>query len=52
MKMAIIGHGFVGKAVDAGFNDPRIEKYIIDPLYGTQIEKLPGKHCMMIESIR
>ena len=32
MKMAIIGHGFVGKAVDAGFNDPRIEKYIIDPL--------------------
>jgi len=27
--MAIIGHGFVGKAVDAGFNDPRIEKYII-----------------------
>lgn len=40
MKMAIIGHGFVGKAVDAGFNDPEVEKYIIDPLYGTTIEKL------------
>ena len=31
MKMAIIGHGFVGKAVDAGFNDPEVEKIIIDP---------------------
>jgi len=40
MKMAIIGHGFVGKAVDAGFNDPRIEKYIVDPLYGTELENL------------
>lgn len=41
MKMAIIGHGFVGKAVDAGFNDPRIEKYIIDPaLYGTELKNL------------
>ena len=38
--MAIIGHGFVGKAVDAGFNDPRIEKYIVDPLYGTKLEDL------------
>ena len=38
--MAIIGHGFVGKAVDAGFNDPRIEKYIIDPLYGTELKNL------------
>ena len=40
MKMAIIGHGFVGKAVDAGFNDPRIEKYIVDPLYGTKLKDL------------
>ncbi len=40
MKMAIIGHGFVGKAVDAGFNDPRIEKYIVDPLYGTELKNL------------
>lgn len=40
--MAIIGHGFVGKAVDAGFNDPRIEKNIIDPLYGTRLEDLPN----------
>ena len=30
MKVAIIGHGFVGKAVDFGFQK-NIEKFIIDP---------------------
>ena len=43
MKMAIIGHGFVGKAVDAGFNDPEVEKIIIDPIYNTKIEDLKDK---------
>lgn len=38
MKIAIIGHGFVGKAVDYGF--PNCEKVIIDPIYNTKIEDL------------
>jgi len=37
MKMLIIGHGFVGKAVDYGFNHPDLEKTIIDPLYGNSV---------------
>jgi len=43
MKMAIIGHGFVGKAVDYGFSSSKIEKFIIDPKYGTKIEDLAYK---------
>lgn len=41
--MAIVGHGFVGKAVDYGFNSSRIEKFIIDPKYGSKIEDLVDK---------
>lgn len=44
MKMAIIGHGFVGKAVDYGFSSSKIEKFIIDPKYGTKIEDLADKN--------
>lgn len=33
IKLGIIGHGFVGKAVDHGFNQ-EVEKYIVDPKYG------------------
>jgi UDPglucose 6-dehydrogenase len=32
-KIVIIGHGFVGKAVDYGFTHPNIEKVIVDPKY-------------------
>lgn len=42
MKIAIIGHGFVGKAVDYGFTAHGLEKIIIDPNYGTKIEDLKG----------
>lgn len=42
MKIAIIGHGFVGKAVDYGFNHPEVEKIIIDPREGTDIRQLKG----------
>jgi len=38
-RIAIIGHGFVGKAVDYGFTNDQVEKVIIDPIYGTTIEK-------------
>lgn len=41
--MAIIGHGFVGKAVDYGFNSPNCEKFIVDPMGGLPIEALNGK---------
>lgn len=43
LNMAIIGHGFVGKALDYGFNSPLVTKYIIDPIYGTKIESLKDK---------
>lgn len=39
MKLAIVGHGFVGKAVDYGF-DKNVTKKIIDPKYGSKIEDL------------
>jgi nucleotide sugar dehydrogenase len=38
MKLLIIGHGFVGKAVDYGFTNPAVEKTIIDPKYGNSIK--------------
>lgn len=33
-KLGIIGHGFVGQAVDYGFTNPAVEKFIVDPKYG------------------
>lgn len=41
LKLAIIGHGFVGKAVDYGFTNNLVEKIIIDPKYGTTTKDLP-----------
>lgn len=40
MKLLIIGHGFVGKAVDFGFTNPKVEKTIIDPKYGNSIRDI------------
>ena len=40
MNMLIVGHGFVGKAVDYGFNHPDLEKTIIDPKYGNSIDDI------------
>lgn len=42
LKMAIVGHGFVGAAVDYGFPDSNCSKTIIDPKYGTQVSDLMG----------
>ena len=39
IKIGIIGHGFVGKATDWGF-DKNVEKFIVDPIYGTNISDL------------
>lgn len=40
MKIGIVGHGFVGKAVDYAFSTKEVTKMIIDPLYGTDIDGL------------
>jgi UDPglucose 6-dehydrogenase len=39
LKLGIVGHGFVGKATDWGFNR-RVSKFIVDPLLDTNIEDL------------
>tara|TARA_B100000963_G_scaffold350529_1_gene360888 strand:- start:50 stop:913 length:864 start_codon:yes stop_codon:yes gene_type:complete len=39
IKIGIVGHGFVGKATDWGFNK-KVEKYIVDPLCNTYIQDL------------
>ena len=40
-KMAIVGHGFVGQAVDFGFRHSNIVKTIIDPKYKTTVADIP-----------
>ena len=35
-NIAIVGHGYVGKAVDYGFSDG-VNKHVIDPIYKTNI---------------
>jgi nucleotide sugar dehydrogenase len=40
MKLLIVGHGFVGKAVDYGFTHPKVEKTIIDPKYGNNLSAI------------
>lgn len=39
IKIAIVGHGFVGKATDWGFNK-NVEKFIVDPIYKTTTQDL------------
>ena len=41
LKLAVIGKGFVGGAVDYGFNNGNLDKHIIDPNYNTSIDNLP-----------
>lgn len=50
LQVLIIGHGFVGKAVDYGFSHPMVEKTIIDPKYpdSPRLEKLHvGKYDLI-----
>ena len=39
LKLGIVGHGFVGKAMDSGFSR-RVEKFIVDPVYKTSVKDL------------
>ena len=41
IKLGIVGHGFVGKATDWGFNK-NVNKFIVDPLLNNSIEDLEG----------
>lgn len=38
--MAVVGHGFVGKAVSFGFDTEMVEQIAIDPNYGNSVEDL------------
>jgi len=40
MKIGIVGHGFVGKAVDYGFETSLVRKFLVDPIYGTILDDL------------
>ena len=40
LRMGIVGHGFVGSAVDYAFTHPEIEKFYVDPKHGTTIDQL------------
>ena len=39
MNVSIIGHGFVGKALELGIND-NVEKLLIDPIYNNNISDI------------
>lgn len=40
LRMGIVGHGFVGKAVDYAFHHPLVKQFHIDPKYGNTIDDL------------
>jgi UDPglucose 6-dehydrogenase len=44
LKLAIIGHGFVGSAVDYGFPDANCDKIIVDPKYKNSVDILSDKN--------
>ena len=49
MKIAVIGHGFVGKAVSFAFTIPSNTVQIIDPIYNSHISELDeGTHFAFV----
>jgi len=46
MRIGIVGHGFVGKAVEYGFAHPEVSFEIIDPKYGTNVRDM--QYCDII----
>ncbi len=40
LNIAIVGHGYVGKAVDYGFSTQNVNKFIVDPIYNTDTTEL------------
>ncbi len=49
-RLGIVGHGFVGSAVDYAFTNPLVEITIVDPKYGTTIDDLTqvDPHCVFV----
>ena len=47
LRLGIIGHGFVGKATDWGFNK-RVDKYIVDPRLKTKVKDLENFQPNMV----
>ena len=50
-KILIIGHGFVGKAVDYGFSHPDVVKTIIDPIYNTSLDDITANQIRFYHAI-
>ena len=50
-KILIVGHGFVGKAVDYGFSHPKVEKTILDPIYNTSLDDLSVNEIKTYDAI-
>ena len=42
INILIVGHGYVGKAVDHGFSTSQVTKYVVDPNYGNDIDDFRG----------
>ena len=42
INILIVGHGYVGKAVDHGFATSQVTKYVVDPNYGNDIDDFKG----------
>tara|TARA_A100001035_G_scaffold268595_1_gene253735 strand:+ start:2557 stop:3393 length:837 start_codon:yes stop_codon:yes gene_type:complete len=42
INIAIVGHGYVGKAVSHGFNSYKVSVNLIDPIYNTNVKSLDG----------
>lgn len=40
LNVAIVGHGFVGKAVEYGFRNDRTNIYLVDPNHGTTVKSM------------
>ena len=40
MNILIVGHGFVGQAVDYGFEHPSVTKTIVDPKYARELHDI------------
>lgn len=46
LNMAVVGHGFVGKAVTYGFDTKHVDLVAIDPNYGNSVEDLYGAESL------
>ena len=49
-RLGIVGHGFVGSAVEYAFTNPLVDIKIVDPKYGTTIDDLLDydAHCVFV----